>query len=95
MGSITGTSAGNEITPPSERANTSDQAYLRYPSSLGKMQGNPEWGWKKDRGLDHVLIQRAVKDILPSEKMVALTGAGISVESGIPAIVEEVKRIRG
>jgi NAD-dependent deacetylase len=35
--------------------------------------------------MDHRLIQRAAKDILHSKKTVALTGAGISVESGIPA----------
>jgi NAD-dependent deacetylase len=35
--------------------------------------------------MDHQLIQRAAKDILHSKKTVALTGAGISVESGIPA----------
>jgi NAD-dependent deacetylase len=35
--------------------------------------------------MDYRLIQRAAKDILHSKKTVALTGAGISVESGIPA----------
>ncbi len=35
--------------------------------------------------MDHFLIQRAVEDILRSKKTVAFTGAGISVESGIPA----------
>ncbi len=35
--------------------------------------------------MDPQLIQRAAKDILNSKKTVAFTGAGISVESGIPA----------
>ena len=35
--------------------------------------------------MDHQLIQRAAKDILHSKKTIALTGAGISVDSGIPA----------
>lgn len=35
--------------------------------------------------MDQVLIQRAAQDILQSKKTVAFTGAGISVESGIPA----------
>lgn len=35
--------------------------------------------------MDTQLIQRAAEDILHSEKTIALTGAGISVESGIPA----------
>jgi len=35
--------------------------------------------------MDHQLIQRAAKDILQSKKTIAFTGAGISVESGIPA----------
>ena len=34
--------------------------------------------------MDHPLIQRAAKDILSSKKTIAFTGAGISVESGIP-----------
>ncbi len=34
--------------------------------------------------MDHPLIQRAAKDILRSKKTIAFTGAGISVESGIP-----------
>ena len=34
--------------------------------------------------MDHQLIQRAAKDILNSKKTIAFTGAGISVESGIP-----------
>ena len=34
--------------------------------------------------MDHKLIQRAAKDILNSKKTIAFTGAGISVESGIP-----------
>jgi NAD-dependent protein deacetylase/lipoamidase len=34
--------------------------------------------------MDHKLIQRAAKDILRSKKTIAFTGAGISVESGIP-----------
>ena len=34
--------------------------------------------------MDHSLIQRAAKDILSSKKTIAFTGAGISVESGIP-----------
>jgi len=34
--------------------------------------------------MDHQLIQRAAKDILQSKKTIAFTGAGISVESGIP-----------
>jgi len=34
--------------------------------------------------MDHQLIQRAAKDILDSKKTIAFTGAGISVESGIP-----------
>jgi len=34
--------------------------------------------------MDHKLIQRAAKDILSSKKTIAFTGAGISVESGIP-----------
>ena len=35
--------------------------------------------------MDHLLIQRVAKDILQSKKTIAFTGAGISVESGIPA----------
>ena len=35
--------------------------------------------------MDPQLIQRAAKDILNSKKTIAFTGAGISVESGIPA----------
>jgi len=35
--------------------------------------------------MDYQLIQRAAKDILHSKKTIALTGAGISVDSGIPA----------
>ena len=34
--------------------------------------------------MDYKLIQRAAKDILNSKKTIAFTGAGISVESGIP-----------
>ncbi len=34
--------------------------------------------------MDDKLIQRAAKDILNSKKTIAFTGAGISVESGIP-----------
>ena len=34
--------------------------------------------------MDHPLIQRAARDILHSKKSIAFTGAGISVESGIP-----------
>jgi NAD-dependent deacetylase len=34
--------------------------------------------------MNHSLIQRAAKDIIQSKKTVAFTGAGISVESGIP-----------
>lgn len=34
--------------------------------------------------MDHQLIQRAAEDILHSRKTIAFTGAGISVESGIP-----------
>jgi NAD-dependent deacetylase len=34
--------------------------------------------------MDHQLIRRAAKDILQSKKTIAFTGAGISVESGIP-----------
>ncbi len=34
--------------------------------------------------MDHQLIQRAAEDILRSKKTIAFTGAGISVESGIP-----------
>ena len=34
--------------------------------------------------MDHKLIRRAAKDILNSKKTIAFTGAGISVESGIP-----------
>jgi NAD-dependent deacetylase len=34
--------------------------------------------------MDHQLIQRAANDILNSKKTIAFTGAGISVESGIP-----------
>ena len=34
--------------------------------------------------MDHTLIQRAAKDIIHSKKTIAFTGAGISVESGIP-----------
>ncbi|NWF94429.1 MAG: NAD-dependent deacylase [Syntrophaceae bacterium] len=34
--------------------------------------------------MDHQLIERAAKDILQSKKTIAFTGAGISVESGIP-----------
>jgi NAD-dependent deacetylase len=35
--------------------------------------------------MDYQLIQRAAQDILHSKKTIAFTGAGISVESGIPA----------
>jgi NAD-dependent deacetylase len=35
--------------------------------------------------MNHPLIQRAATDILHSRKTIAFTGAGISVESGIPA----------
>jgi NAD-dependent deacetylase len=34
--------------------------------------------------MEHRLIQRAAKDILNSKRTIAFTGAGISVESGIP-----------
>jgi NAD-dependent deacetylase len=34
--------------------------------------------------MDHEIIRRAAKDILNSKKTIAFTGAGISVESGIP-----------
>lgn len=34
--------------------------------------------------MDHQLIERAARDILKSKKTIAFTGAGISVESGIP-----------
>jgi NAD-dependent deacetylase len=34
--------------------------------------------------MDHQLIHKAAKDILHSKKTIAFTGAGISVESGIP-----------
>jgi NAD-dependent deacetylase len=34
--------------------------------------------------MDHQLIQKAAKDIFHSKKTIAFTGAGISVESGIP-----------
>jgi len=34
--------------------------------------------------VDHQLIQRAARDIIQSKKTIAFTGAGISVESGIP-----------
>jgi len=34
--------------------------------------------------MDHQLIQKAAKDILQSKRTIAFTGAGISVESGIP-----------
>lgn len=34
--------------------------------------------------MDHQLIQRAARDIIQSKKTIAFTGAGISVESGIP-----------
>jgi NAD-dependent deacetylase len=34
--------------------------------------------------MDHQLIQKAAQDILQSKKTIAFTGAGISVESGIP-----------
>jgi NAD-dependent deacetylase len=34
--------------------------------------------------MNHQLIQRAAEDILHSKKTIAFTGAGISVESGIP-----------
>ena len=34
--------------------------------------------------MDHKLIQKAARDILHSKKTIAFTGAGISVESGIP-----------
>jgi len=37
------------------------------------------------KSMDHRLIQRAAQDILHSKKTIAFTGAGISVESGIPA----------
>ncbi len=36
-------------------------------------------------GMNQTLIQRAARDILNSKRSVAFTGAGISVESGIPA----------
>jgi NAD-dependent deacetylase len=36
------------------------------------------------KNMDHQLIQRAAKDIFHSKKTIAFTGAGISVESGIP-----------
>ena len=39
---------------------------------------------RKEEAVDHQLIQRAAKDILQSKKTIAFTGAGISVESGIP-----------
>jgi NAD-dependent deacetylase len=35
--------------------------------------------------MDHDLIKRAARDIFHSKKTVAFTGAGLSVESGIPA----------
>jgi NAD-dependent deacetylase len=38
----------------------------------------------RKKAMDHQLIQRAAKDILSSKKTIAFTGAGISVESGIP-----------
>ena len=34
--------------------------------------------------MDQQLIKRAAEDILNSKKTIAFTGAGISVESGIP-----------
>jgi NAD-dependent deacetylase len=36
------------------------------------------------KSMDHQLIQKAANDILKSKKTIAFTGAGISVESGIP-----------
>jgi len=53
---------------------------LTPPSPLrgeGKGEG-------REKNMDHQLIQRAAKDILHSKKTIAFTGAGISVESGIP-----------
>jgi NAD-dependent deacetylase len=38
----------------------------------------------EDKTMDRQLIQRAAQDILQSKKTIAFTGAGISVESGIP-----------
>ena len=35
--------------------------------------------------MDRTLIQRAARDIFHSKRIVAFTGAGVSVESGIPA----------
>ena len=45
-------------------------------SSTESAQGNQR--------MDQTLIQKAARDILHSKKTVAFTGAGISVESGIP-----------
>ena len=42
------------------------------------------WRSGEEKTMDHKLIQRAAKDILNSKKTIAFTGAGISVESGIP-----------
>jgi NAD-dependent deacetylase len=39
---------------------------------------------EENKIMDHELIRRAAKDILDSKKTIAFTGAGISVESGIP-----------
>ena len=39
----------------------------------------------RHKKMNHSLIQRAAKNIFQSKKTVAFTGAGISVESGIPA----------
>src|SRR5512137_1312630 len=41
-------------------------------------------GEERRKLMDRQLIQRAAKDILNSKKTIAFTGAGISVESGIP-----------
>jgi len=37
-----------------------------------------------EKTMNQQLIQRAAADILKSQKTIAFTGAGISVESGIP-----------
>jgi len=45
---------------------------------------NPRTLFTGEKTMDHQLIQRATEDILRSKKTIAFTGAGISVESGIP-----------
>jgi len=46
--------------------------------------GKKKQGVREEKSMDHQLIQRAARDILQSKRTIAFTGAGISVESGIP-----------